>query len=97
MTPRDENGRFVKGHSGNPNGGSAKKRSASYLAAFNKTLTIQDMKAIVAKAVEQAKAGDKDARRFVADYALGKPQQRVEVSGDGNAPLVIEIVRKAED
>lgn len=89
MTVRDANGRFVKGHSGNPKGGSAKKWSASYLAAFNKTLTIADWKKIVKQAIAQAIEGDKDARRFLADYALGKPKQSLELSGESGGPLEI--------
>lgn len=40
---------------------------------------------IVAKAVEQAKNGDKAARDFLADRAFGKAQQHIDHTTDGES------------
>lgn len=97
MVARDANGRFVKGHSGNPKGRTAKEWGTSYLAAFNKALTVTDWKKVIKRAIVQAITGDKDARRFLADYALGRPLQKMQLGGEDGGPMVIEIVRKSED
>jgi len=60
-------------------------------------ITYADWKDIVKVAVKQAKRGDNQARKFLADYIMGTPPQRHEHTGkDGEAiPLEIkEIVVK---
>lgn len=52
----------------------------------------KDWEAIVDKAVEQAKRGDAVARKWLADYLIGAPIQRQEISGANGAALRIEIV-----
>ena len=89
MVERDANGRFVKGHTGNPNGRPRRATEEEYLCAFNETMTVEDWVRIIRKAITQAKGGDRDARRFLADYALGKPKQRVALTGDDGGPLIL--------
>jgi hypothetical protein len=47
------------------------------------TVTYQDWKDIIEKAVSQAKRGNSTARKFLADYLLGPPNQRVDVTSAG--------------
>jgi len=83
---RDENGQFVKGHSGNPNGRPKKQREQRYYEIALNACTFKDWRIIWKKAIEQAKDGDKDARKFVADYLIGKAPQKLEHTGaDGGA------------
>ena len=87
---RDENGRFVKGHKGGP-GRPPKKREEKYLEIAMTAVTFEDWKRIIRRAADQALEGDAQARKFLADYLLGPPGQRLEVSGPGGVPL--DLVR----
>ena len=79
---RDENGKFVKGHEKT---GGRKKRSIEerYLEVFKKTVSEDDWTEIIAKAVTDAKRGDSMARKFIADYIIGPPVQRTDLTTDG--------------
>jgi len=46
-------------------------------------VTFQDWHDIIKKAVEQAKRGNANARKFLADYIIGPPNQRVDVTSGG--------------
>lgn len=72
---RDANGRFVKGNSGGP-GRPPKAREERYLQILQSTLTFTDWADIVKKAGEQAKRGDKDARKWLTDYLVGPALQK---------------------
>ena len=89
MGDRDASGKFVKG---NPGGPGRKKREVEtdYLIALVKAVSMEDWEAIVHKAVVQARHGDAVARKWLADYIIGAPVQRQEVTGaDGGR---VEIV-----
>ena len=92
MVERDAHGRFKKGSTGNPNGRPPRATEEEYLCAFNETLTVDDWVRIVRKAITQARGGDRDARRFLADYALGKPEQRMRLRGDKDAPVMLKWI-----
>ena len=85
---RDENGRFVKGQTGNPNGRPKKEREIRYYEIMQSACTFSDWRAISKKAVEQATRGDAVARKFLADYLLGPPTQKHEVTGGMNLVIV---------
>lgn len=53
-------------------------------------VTDDDVKAIMKKALEQAKRGDGQARKFLFDYFAGVPVQRHDVTTD-DEPL--DVVR----
>lgn len=97
MTIRDENGRFVKGASGNPNGRPKRERELRYWEIALTACSFDDWRAIIRKAVDQAKRGDHTARKFLADYLLGPPVQKHEVTGAEGAPLVVQIVQRKDD
>lgn len=88
MADRDSSGRFVKGHGGGP-GRPKKERDERFLEITLAAVTYDDWKGIVKQAVIQAKRGNKDARRFLADYLLGKPEQKHEIGGRDGGPIVL--------
>lgn len=92
---RDDKGRFVKGVSGNPNGRGTKEREIQYREIMVSTVTLDRWKKIIAKAADQAERGDSVARKWLADYLIGTPIQKAEVSGADGSALEI-IVRYAD-
>jgi hypothetical protein len=69
---RDTNGRFVPGHSGGP-GRPRRAVETDYLAALSEAVPMETWRTIVAKAVEQATAGDAKAREWLCSHLVGKP------------------------
>jgi hypothetical protein len=80
VAKRDENGRWLKGHSGNPNGRPKKEREERYYEILMTACTFKDWRAIIKVAVEQAKDGDAQARKWLSDYLIGPAPQ--EIKGD---------------
>lgn len=92
MTERDENGKFVKGSSGNPRGRMPKEREEKFYEITMNACTYKDWEVITRKAVEQAKRGDAVARKWLADYLIGAPVQRQEISGKDGEAITVQIV-----
>ena len=92
MAARKANGQFKKGHSGNPSGRPPKQREERFMEITLSAVTYADWKAIVKKACEQAKRGNSQARKFLADYLLGPPPQRHEITGKDGGALILEYV-----
>jgi len=72
------NPNWKKGKSGNPNG--RPKKGLAIAERIREALTDEDWLEIIAKATEQAKAGDKAARDFLLDRTEGKPHQSVDIT-----------------
>jgi hypothetical protein len=66
------------GQSGNPNG--RPKAGKSFAERIRESLSEEDWTAIIEKATEQAKAGDKAARDFLLDRTEGKPNQKIDIT-----------------
>lgn len=96
MVGRDENGKFAKGYKGGP-GRPKKDREVRYYDILHTAVTFEDWKEIVAKAVADAKRGDAVARKWLADYLIGPPVQRNELTGAEGSALTIHIVREEID
>ena len=54
------------------------------------TVTYKEWGQIVQKAVDQAKRGNHQARKFLADYILGPPPQRHEITGAGGGAIIVD-------
>lgn len=91
MTERDARGRFVNGNSGGP-GRPQKDRETRYYEIMMSTCSYADWEVIIRKAVTQAKRGDKDARKWLADRLMGTPVQRQELTGADGQVLTVELV-----
>jgi hypothetical protein len=85
---RRSNGQFKKGVSGNPKGRPKKEREERYYEITMSACTFADWKAIVKRAVMDAKRGDATARKWLSDYLIGSPQQRLDVTS-GGSPIVL--------
>lgn len=88
MVERDDNGQLKKGSVLNPKGRPKKEREQQYHEIMVSVVTPAEWRAIVVKAVEQAKRGDSVARKWLADYLIGPPVERKEVTGADGGPLV---------
>lgn len=73
---------FQKGQSGNPAGRPKKAREQRYYEITQSTVTFDDWREIVKRAVLDAKRGDTAARKWLADYLIGAPEQNVSITAD---------------
>lgn len=79
-TKRDLAGKLLPGSTANPGkpkGRPPKVVEETYLQAFTEVVTLPEMRQIIRTALRQAKKGDKDARKWLTDYIVGPPVQRV--------------------
>lgn len=67
MSGRNGNGRFAVGNAGGP-GRPPRRVEADYLAALTESVTIDDWKAIVTRAVVDAKNGNAKAREWLGKH-----------------------------
>lgn len=81
---RTAKGQFPKGVSGNPSG---RPKSASLL----REKLSEEGEALVAKLVEQSKAGDTTSLLRALEYVMGKPVTQVELAGRDGGPLQVSI------
>jgi hypothetical protein len=94
---RAPDGKFLPGHTGNPAGRPPRVREMEYLELTQTSCSLADWKAVVKKAVEQAKAGDYQARRFLAGYLMGEPVNRSEINAQVAAVEQPNIVVRWSD
>ena len=67
---RDEHGRFADGNPGGP-GRPRRAIEREYLAALGDAVTLDDWRDVVARAMADAKAGDRAARTWLGRYLVG--------------------------
>lgn len=106
---RDENGRFVKGHTGNPKGRTPKKYTLSDILREKLTDTIKVQKvssdgntteelrikadALLEKWLAIALSGDKNAIKDIIERLEGKPIQAI--AGVKDEPLTVKVIRSS--
>ena len=73
---RDERGRFLVGNKCSP-GRRPREVERTYTEATWSACSVEDWAEIVRVAVQDAKAGDSVARKWLGDRLLGKPRQEV--------------------
>ena len=74
---RDAGGRFAKGNPGGP-GNPFARRVARLRSLLLDAVSDDDLRAVVAKMVEKAKAGDVAAAREVLTRTIGKPTDAID-------------------
>jgi hypothetical protein len=83
---------FQKGQSGNPAGRPKRKIEEDYLKALASSVTPEDWQMICQRAVRDAKKGDATARKWLSDYLIGAPVQKLEHTGEDGGAIRIEYV-----
>src|SRR5947199_9628742 len=80
MSDRNTNGTFAAGNAGGP-GRPRRGVGRRYLAAFAEAVSPSDWRAIIQRAVADAKAGDAKARDWLSKYLVGdEPLALVELT-----------------
>lgn len=82
---RDKNGRFVKGDTGGP-GRPPKPVEHVYWNVARTKCTVDDWEQIIGRAIQDAKDGDVQARRWLADIIIGDPNKLRERQDASDAP-----------
>lgn len=73
-------------------GRKSRAQEAGLDALIDSAVSQKDWKEIFLKASSMAKRGDIPSARFLAEYRFGKPNQKIEMTGGGGGPLVIQYV-----
>ncbi len=89
---QDSRGRFLPGNQaacgrGNPHAA----RVNAWRSALAQSVTAQDVRAVLKVLVQKAKAGEPWAVKEFLDRTLGKADQRLEVTGEGDGPVATEV------
>ena len=95
---RKSNGQYAKGHklsNGSP-GRKPREVERRYLEVFKRAVSESDWKAIVDRAKADAKLGDDKARKFIADYLMGPPVQKVDAVGDMTLTIIMPKDQECE-
>ena len=83
---------FKKGQSGNPAGRPRTEREERYYEIAVSAVTFDQWRKIVQKAARQAELGDSTARKWLADYLMGTPVQRLEHTGADGGAVVVQTI-----
>jgi hypothetical protein len=96
LPERTDKGQVRKGHKNVSPGRPPREVEEEYRNILVSSVTQQDWQEIIFRAVKDAKRGDHQARKFLADYLIGPPVERKEITGLEGAPIeFIEIIRDA--
>jgi hypothetical protein len=90
VAERDQNGRFAPGNRGGP-GRPRKAREEKYLDILVAACTPDEWEQVCRVAIARARAGDSRAREWLANYIIGKPIEKHEVTGPEGEGLRILV------
>lgn len=79
---RDAKGRFAKGTTGNPNGRPPRATEEEYVGRIRDAVSPERWKKVVEQMLKRAENGDVHSARFIAEYLLGRPKQRLDLTSD---------------
>lgn len=90
---RQDGGKFAPGNKGGPGDPHSKKRR-QFTSLLMNASSEEDFLAIVRKMIEDAKDGDRYARKEYLDRLLGPVSHQLELSGDGAGGIIFRMVPK---
>jgi hypothetical protein len=98
MEDRDEQGKFAKGHSGNPKGRpkgalSINDELRKLLAGKGKDGKRKVVEAVAYKILQDALGGDTRLMIEMWQQMEGKPKQQIDVGGQEDNPIIIRHIR----
>jgi hypothetical protein len=94
---RSNNGRFASGNPGGP-GRPRREFEREYLTAISDAVPLADWRAVIARAVSDAKGGDAKARDWLARYLIGDSlRQLAEADESANVRKIVPIVVKTRE
>ena len=88
---RNNKGQFVQGNGGGP-GRPKRAKEERYYEILISTVTKDSWKAIIERAITDAKKGDTSARKWLADYIIGPPVERKELTGLDAGPILLKVI-----
>ena len=92
---RDSKGQFTEGNPGGP-GRPRRQVEVQYLTALTEAISIDDWRAVVGRAVEDAKKGDARARDWISRYMVGdcvvEAVRKGELSADGEPNMLVNAL-----
>lgn len=91
MPERNDKGRFVNGNGGGP-GRPKRATEEKFLDALIGSVTMKDWKEIVAAHIRRAKRGDPFSTKWLSDYVIGPPAQKLSLSGPDDGPIPVSLV-----
>ena len=92
-TGRNPDGTFTKGNGGMGGGRPRSQRSLIMEQALDAGITPAKAKAIVAKILQCALEGEQWACREILDRTVGKPKERIDISGEFTVTEFLRAIR----
>ena len=89
MQGRDDSGKFKKGEYRGGPGRPKKSKEERYYDILISTVSLNDWRDIVKRAVGDAKRGDASARTWLSNYIIGQPKQTIELGNKDGLTLII--------
>jgi hypothetical protein len=84
---RDENGRFLPGHAIKSPGRPPVRLERAYMDNLRERLTLDKWIKIINRAITDAIKGDRYAREWLSNYAIGRPPYNLQISASDAATL----------
>jgi len=97
MNRDPETGRFIKGHSVKSPGRPPRRVEREYLDTLKAELSMSKWVQIVRRAISDATKGDRHAREWLANYAVGRAPHIIELSAVDAALLSDVLEALPED
>lgn len=92
MATRNEKGQFVKGHPGGP-GRPKREIEQAYFRATVGSVSEREWQNVIKAMLTEAKKGNVAAATWLGNYLMGKPQESMDVTSNGETLSTLVVVR----